>query len=203
MISTLVQASDGNYRLNETELIDTAMLLFSDGVENVDSGIGNSVAALLANPSELKRLQEQPQLIQRAVDECLRFESPAQYIPRVALEDIAVGEKLIRKNAGVFLVLASANRDAAQFTDPDRLDITREPNPHLSFGRGRHACIGAPLVGQEIEIGITVILHNLQNLKQMNPVLEWMPRAGHRWLTKLPVTFSPYLVAIFVANFAP
>ena len=203
LISTLVQASDGNYRLNDTELIDTAMLLFSDGVENVDSGIGNSVAALLANPSELKRLQEQPQLIQWAVDECLRFESPAQYIPRVALEDIAVGEKLIRKNAGVFLVLASANRDAAQFTDPDRLDITREPNPHLSFGRGRHSCIGAPLVRQEIEIGITVILHNLQNLKQMNPVLEWMPRAGHRWLASLPVTFSPYLVAIFVTNFAP
>jgi len=204
LISALIEASDGQYRLNETELINTSMLLFSDGVENVDSGIGNSIAALLANPSELTRLQEQPHLIQGAVDECLRFESPAQYIPRVALEDIALGEKLIRKNAGVFLVLASANRDSAQFNDPDTLDITREPNPHLSFGRGRHSCIGAALVRQEIEIGITVILHNLQNLKQKHPVHEWMPRAGHRWLATLPVTFTRYyLIAIVVADFMP
>jgi cytochrome P450 len=204
LISALIEASDGPYRLNETELINTSMLLFSDGVENVDSGIGNSIAALLANPSELTRLQEQPNLIQGVVDECLRFESPAQYIPRVALEDIALGEKLIRKNAGVFLVLASANRDSAQFNDPDTLDITREPNPHLSFGRGRHSCIGAPLVRQEIEIGITVILQNLQNLKQKHPVREWMPRAGHRWLATLPVTFTRYyLIAIVVADFMP
>jgi len=192
LISELIQAVDGQHRLSEAEIIDTCMLLFSDGVENVDSAIGNSVAALLANPSELTRLQEEPQLIHRAVEECLRYDSPGQFIPRVALEDIAFGEKLIRKNAGAFLVLASANRDPTQFRDPDRLDIGREQNPHLAFGKGRHSCIGAPLVRLEIATGINVILRHLRDLKQKEVALKWMPRLGHRWLENLPVTFTPY-----------
>jgi pimeloyl-[acyl-carrier protein] synthase len=192
LISDLIQAADGQHRLSEAEIIDTCMLLFSDGVENVDSGIGNSVVALLAHPSELRRLQEDPKLIHPAVEECLRYDTPGQFIPRVALEDIAFGKKVIGKNAGVFLALASANRDPAQFHDPDRLDITREQNPQLAFGRGRHSCIGAPLVRLEIATGINVILRHLRDLKQKEVGFKWMPRLGHRWLENLPVTFTPY-----------
>jgi len=192
LISELIQARDGEHRLSEIELIDTCMLLFSDGVENVDSGIGNTLASLLSHPSELARLRERPELVQRAVDECLRYESPAQFIPRVASEDISLGEKLIRKNAGAFLILGSANRDPAQFSEPDKLDITREQNHHLAFGRGRHSCIGAPLVRLEIEIGTRVVLRKLRNLKLKNPPLRWAPRMGHRWLENLVVAFTPY-----------
>jgi pimeloyl-[acyl-carrier protein] synthase len=166
------------------------MLLFADGVENVDSMIANAVAALLQNPGQLALLQAQPQLMSQAVDECLRFESPAQFVGRVALEDIELQGVSVAQGSGVLLVIGAANRDPRQFGNADGLDITRSPNPHLSFGKGKHACIGGPLVRQEVEQALAVLLDSLTDLELVQPELQWQQRLGHRWLQALPLTFT-------------
>ena len=190
LISALMLADDDGYRLGEAEIIDTLMLLFADGVENVDSMIANALAALLQNPEQLALLKAQPQLLSQAVDECLRYESPAQFVGRVALEDMELRGVKITKGSGVLLVIGAANRDSRQFANADSLDITRSPNPHLSFGKGKHACIGGPLVRQEVEQALAVLLANLPDLAQPQPELQWQQRLGHRWLQRLPLAFN-------------
>ena len=190
LISELMSAEENGRTLSEIELIDTCMLLFADGVENVDSGIANGVLALLRHPEELRRLREHPEYIQTAVDECLRYESPAQFIARVALEDLTIAGTPIRESQAVLLVLGSANRDPGQFEEPDRLDVARAPNPYLSFGKGRHSCVGAHLVRAELEVALRAILRELPGLALGQPAPRWRPRLGHRWLESLPVTFT-------------
>lgn len=181
LISGLIDVTDQQTSLSETEIIDACILIFSDGIENVSSGIGNSVIALLKHPDEFLRLQMQPELIQKTVDECLRYESPAQFIARIAREDITLSDKIINKDTAVMLVLASANRDEEIFYNPDSLDITRDDNPHLSFGRGRHFCLGAPLVRAEIEIGLNLLIRHLKPEQPGMENFRWTNRIAHRW----------------------
>lgn len=191
LISALLTASAGQQGLSDIELIDNCMLLFADGA-NADAGISNASAALLQHPEQLQLLRENPELMPMAVEECLRYESPAQFLGRIALEDMSLGGVAIRKHASVLLMFGSANRDPAKFDNPDQLDITRRPNAYLSFGRGQHACVGRPLVKLEIEVALTALLQDLPDLKMKENRLHWMPRLGHRWLSELPVTFTPY-----------
>jgi len=192
LISLLIRAGGGPDGLSEKELADTCMLLFADGIENIDSAIGNGLIALLENPEQLAKLEARPELMPLAVDECLRFDPPSQFIARIATEDIVVRDVEIRKGDAIFLVLAAANRDPERFEDPDELDITREANQHVSFGRGRHFCIGAQVVRLHVEVGLRSILKRLPDLKRKQGPIRRVERPGHRWLESLPVTFSPY-----------
>lgn len=190
LISVLLQATDVPDGLSRMELIDTCMLLFADGVENVDSGIGNAILALLQHPDQLDALRAHPELAASAVEECLRFEPPGQFIGRVAREDLSIHGQEIRAGQVVMLVLASANRDPARFEEPDRLDISRRDNPHLTLGRGRHSCIGARLVRWEMEVAIEAVAQRLPGVVRVNEVPDWQARPGHRWLESLPVRFD-------------
>ena len=176
--------------LNDAALADHCMLFFSDGVENVDSGIANAIHALLKFPQQLKLLSDNPDLIKQAVDECLRYESPGQFVGRVSLEDIELHGVTIRKGSAVLLVVGAANRDPRKFDSPDLLNILRTPNPYISFGKGRHACIGASLVKQEMEAAIKCLLQFLPQASYSESDIHWEARLGHRWIAGLPVTLA-------------
>jgi cytochrome P450 len=177
--------------LSDPQVVDNLMLLFADGLENVDRAIGNATYALLRHPEELWRLRERPELLPGAVDECLRFESPAQYIGRIAREDLAVHEVSIPAGSTVLLALGSANRDPSAFERPDTLDITRSPNPHLAFGRGRHSCIGGPLVELQLAQALRCLLERAAQLELAADRVSFVARPGHRWVAEVPVWWRP------------
>ena len=173
--------------LPDPEIVDTCMLLFADGVENVDRAIANGAAQLLPVPGLWQHLATHPGDIPAAVDECLRFESPALFVGRVAREDIPLHGRTIPKNAGVLLILGSANRDPEAFPDPDIFKPGRPGNRHLAFGQGRHSCIGGPLVRLEMITAFETLMREFPALRVTGERLEWTPRLGHRWLARLPV----------------
>ncbi|HIF05832.1 MAG TPA: cytochrome P450 [Gemmatimonadetes bacterium] len=186
-ISELVRLNREKAILEDEQILDNLVLLLADGLGNVDKGICNAVAALLEHPDQWELLEREPELLPCAVDECLRFESPAQFIGRVAKEDLEINGQLIRKNEAVLLLLGSANRDPEQFDDPDRFDVSRDPNPHLSFGRSRHSCIGGTLVRLQMQTALGVLLQLIPRIEVSESGLTWQPRMGHRWLSELRV----------------
>ena len=127
------------------ELIDNVIFLLFAGFETTSSLIANGCAALLANDSELHRLKSDPSLVSSAIEEFLRYDAPIQSRLRLVREPVVIGDTTIRPGRLLLLLLGSANRDETRFADPDRLDITRRPNPHVSFGGGEHLCVGAAL----------------------------------------------------------
>ena len=187
-ISYLLAEEGVGDALDDERLVDNLILLFADGVGNVDKGICNAAALLLGHPEQLARLRADQDLLGPAMDECLRYESPGQFIGRVATEPLEIGGVSIRRNDAVLLLLGSANRDPEQFEHADRFDISRFPNPHLAFGKSRHACVGAPLVRLEMQIAIQRLFDSFDDLELAQPRLNWELRMGHRWLEDLPVT---------------
>ncbi|PHS73640.1 MAG: hypothetical protein COB22_00065 [Cycloclasticus sp.] len=190
LISKLIGTRYNETYLTDIQIVDTCMLLFADGVENIDSAIANSIVALIEHPEQLILLQKHPEKSRLAADECLRYDPPAQLIAKIAKEDLLIQDKLIKQGEAIILVLASANRDSQYFAFPDRLDITREKNNHLTFGYGKHACIGGRLATDQIEAGIMCIVNNLNELTVQNNESYRVPRFGHRWFNSLPLSFT-------------
>src|SRR5205807_5323073 len=142
LMSALARAEEAGDRLSEDELLAMVLLLLVAGHETTVNLIGNGALALLEHPDQLEKLRSDPALIRPAVEELLRYTSPVETATeRFPLQDIPIAGVTIPRGEVTFAVLASANRDGRQFPDPDRLDITREPNKHLSFGLGAHYCL--------------------------------------------------------------
>lgn len=135
--------------MNDTEMVATAVLLFAAGFETTVNLLGNGLHALLTHPAQLTALRQQPELVHRAVEEFLRFDSPVQLTSRVALRPCGIAGAELAPGQRVVLLLGAANRDPARFTDPDRLDIARDEGPAMSFGSGIHFCLGAHLARLE------------------------------------------------------
>jgi len=165
LLHTMELAEHDGDRLSEEELFANANLFLVAGHETTTNLIGNGMLALLTHPDELRRLQSDPSLIPGAVEELLRHDTPVQFTHRLALEDVSLGGKTIRRGQLVFLFLAAANRDPAHFPDPDRLDVTRAVHKHVAFGLGHHFCLGAPLARLEAQIAFATILRRLPNLR--------------------------------------
>jgi cytochrome P450 len=191
LLSALISASDEGDRLSEDELFGTCILLLAAGNETTTNLIGNGLLALLRKPDQLETLRRYPSLIESAVEELLRYDSPVQMSDRVATEDIQVGRTHVLKGESVAVVFGAANRDPDQFADPDRLDVTRNPNRHFSFGYGIHFCLGAPLARVEGQIAINAILRRLPNLRLLTDTPRWRPTITLRGLKALPVSFAP------------
>ena len=189
LLSGLIAAEEEGDKLDEDELLATAILLFAAGHETTMNLIGNGMLALFRNPDQMAKLQAEPALIKTAVEEFLRYDGSVQITARVALEDIEIGGKTIRKNQQALLLLGAANHDPAHFSDPDRLDITRQENPHLTFGHGIHHCLGAPLARVEAQIAINSMLHRMPDIQLSTAELEWRDMLTLRGLQALPVTF--------------
>jgi pimeloyl-[acyl-carrier protein] synthase len=138
--------------LSRDEELGNALLLLVAGHQTTINLIGNGTLALIRHPVHWEQLARDAALIGRATEEILRYDAPVKRAPRIAVEDMEIREKTIRKAERVLLVLSAANRDPRQFSAPDTFDITRHPNPHVAFGGGIHHCLGANLArleGQE------------------------------------------------------
>lgn len=172
LVSALVAARDEADALTEEEMIAFAILLLLAGNETTTNLIGNGTLALMRNPDELKTLRANPALLPRAIEEMLRYDPPAQSTVRMTKADAIVNGVEIKTGTPVFVVVAAANRDPAQFPDPDRFDIRRDPNDHLSFGDGIHFCLGAALARLEGLIAFGTMLECFPRLHLANPAAE-------------------------------
>ena len=165
MISALIAARDDNDRLSHDELLGTLVLLLVAGNETTRNLIGNGMFALLKNPDQLQLLRGSPELIDDAVHELLRYDPPVQLDGRLVMEDVEIGGKRLRANERVISFIGAANRDPDAFADPDVLDISRPKKSHLSFGRGIHYCLGAPLAILEGKSAILALLDRFPNMR--------------------------------------
>jgi len=173
-------------RLTEDELVGTCVLLLNAGHEASVNGSGNGWWALFRNLGELERLRADHALLPTAVEELLRYDTPLQLFERWVLEDSEVCGVQVPRGAELGLLFGSSNRDPDVFVDPDRLDLGREPNPHISFGAGIHFCLGAPLARLEMQIAFETILRRMPRLELLREP-EWKPTYIIRGLKSLPV----------------
>ncbi|HZO74536.1 MAG TPA: cytochrome P450 [Ktedonobacteraceae bacterium] len=190
LVSSWIRAE--GEQLSTRELVTMVFLLIVAGHDTTGSLIGTSMLALLTHPEQLALLRQQPALIKTAIEEFLRYRSPFMHATlRWASEDVLLGDKLIRRGDQVIISLASANRDDQAFAEPNTLDITRQENPHLAFGKGIHFCLGAQLARLEGQIAISTLIHCLPHLRlQTDPQsLVWRPGSLALGLDHLPVLF--------------
>jgi cytochrome P450 len=188
LISALAQVVDQGDRLTEDELIGTCVLLLNAGHEATVNVTGNGWWALFRNPDQLAALRSDHSLIPRAVEELMRYDTPLQMFERWALEEFELHGVRISRGAEVGLLFGSANHDPAVFDRPDELDITRQENPHVSFGAGIHFCLGAPLARVELEASFGTLLRRQPNMELMEEP-EWKPAYIIRGLKELTVRF--------------
>lgn len=187
LISAMLEIEAQGDVLTEDELLSTCGLLFAAGHETTTNLIGNGLLALLRHPDQLQRLRDEPALIPAAVEELLRYDSPVQFVYRVALANVAVGTATITADSLVTLLLGSANRDETVFSDPDRLDVARRPRNYLSFGTGPHTCLGAFLARLETEEALRVLLDRFPRLALADAAPVWCPNPIFRGLERLPL----------------
>ena len=165
MLSALLAAEEEGDRLSHDELLGTLMLLLVAGNETTRSLIGNGMLALLKNPEQLQRLWENPELLETAIDEMLRYDSPVQFIIRVVLEDTEFNGKRFRAGQKVIILVGAANRDPTVFADPGALDIGRQEKSHISFGRGIHYCLGSPLALLEAQVAFANLIERFSSIE--------------------------------------
>ncbi len=154
MMSWLMEVQRADASMSPDEVLYSCMLILNAGHETTQILIGNTMASLLGAPVQLQRLRDEPGLVKSAIEECLRYNGPMKGTMRAAAQDMTIGSVDVKRGDRVMLLMASANRDPAKFADPDALDISRNPNPHLAFGHGIHFCLGAPLARLELEVGL-------------------------------------------------
>ena len=190
LIQSLLTAEIDGDRLTEEEVIANTIVTMVGGQETTTNLIGNGLLTLLRNPEEKARLMADYSLIPSAIEELLRYESPSQQTGRIAREDVMIGGQEIRKGQAIIAVMASGNRDAERFPEPDKLDLARTDNRHLAFGWASHFCFGAPLARLEGQIMLETMLRRLPQLELVSSDLTWRDNLGLRGLNALPVTFS-------------
>lgn len=187
VISELIRAEEEGDRLTEDELLAQLVLLFFAGFETTANLIGNGMLALCRHPEELARLRRDASLLPTAVEEMLRYESPANNNARVAHTDITVGGQTIPAGSLALCMLGAANRDPEVFADPDRFDAARDPNPHVAFGGGIHHCIGASLARLEAQVAFERLLARFESIELDEEGVKWRDLVNIRGLSALPV----------------
>ena len=196
LISALVAAEEQGDVFSEDELFSMFVLLQIGGHETTTNLIGNGLLALLQNPEQMQKLKDNTSLIESAVEEFLRYESPIQTTIRIALEDLEIDGKRISKGQTTFTYIGAANRDPAQFAEPDHLDISRNENRHLAFAFGPHFCLEAALARLEGQIAISTVLRRMDQLRLEPPLSQgrledfpWRNNPVFHGLESLPVVF--------------
>jgi pimeloyl-[acyl-carrier protein] synthase len=192
LLHALMTAETESGRLTDEEIVANAIVTMIGGQETTTSLIANGLLTLLRTPSAIADLRAHPEIMQSAVEELLRYESPSQHTARLAPADTVLGGKSIRKGEAVMAVMAAANRDPARFVDPNRLDLRRQDNRHVAFGWAAHFCFGAPLARLEAQIAFTTLLERFQDIHLDGTALKWRSNTGLRCLLALPITIATY-----------
>lgn len=187
LVSRLVEAEDAGDKLTAKETRVMLRLLLTAGNETTTNLIGNGVRALLQHPDQLALLRDRPELVPSAVEELLRYDPPVQLDMRVALRDMELGGLAVSEGTMITLLIGSANHDPERFTEPDRLDITRSGQANISFGRGIHHCLGAPLARLEGRIALEVLLERFPRLAFGTRPPKYRPSIVLRGLEHLDV----------------
>jgi cytochrome P450 len=190
LMSALVAVEEAGDKLSEAELFGICYFLLQAGHETTTGLLGNGLLALLQHPDQLQSLQHDPALIKTAIEELLRYDSPIQRISRVVKQDFELGGKQLRQGQRIWAMQGAANRDPAQFPDPDRLDLSRQENRHVAFGYGIHFCVGGPLARLEGQIAFTTLLRRLPGLRLASDDLAWQEGVSLHTLKSLPVAFD-------------
>jgi unspecific monooxygenase len=186
LISTLAQIVDAGETLTESELVGTCVLLLNAGHEATVNSTVIGWWTLFRHPECLHELRADRSLLPTAVDELLRFDTPLQMFERWVLEPFELHGQTIPKGAELGLIFGSANRDETVFADPDTLDLSRDPNPHLTFGAGIHFCLGAPLGRLELQTSFATLLDRFPRLELVEEP-AWKPGYIVRGLAGLRV----------------
>jgi cytochrome P450 len=186
LMTALLHVKDDLGPLSDQDLISSCIILLQAGHETTADLIGMGTLALLQHPDQLELLRREPGRIRDAVEECLRFDTPVQIMQRVATRDVVLGDVRVPAGEVFVLLTGAANRDPAV---SDRLDVARSPNPHLSFGLGRHRCLGATLARNEIEIAFSALIRRLPALQLAPESPEYRRSLFLRGLASLPVSW--------------
>jgi pimeloyl-[acyl-carrier protein] synthase len=182
---SVLAAAEARGGLGHQELLASAVLLFLAGHETTGNLVGNAIALLLEHEDARRRLDRDPRCIATAVEEFLRFDGPLRATRRIAAAPCTLRGRRIRRGDRVLAVLAAANRDPGVFPDPDRLRIDRAPNPHLSFGHGRHFCLGATLARIEAQVVIGTFVRRFPDFRSDEEGPQWRSSTNLRGLASL------------------
>lgn len=188
LITRLISAEEDGETLSMNEMIAMLRLLLAAGNETTTNLIGNGLLALLRHPDQLRRLQDDPSLVEAAIEELLRFDGPVQTDGRTVLEDMEIEGKQIKRGQRAVLLIGSANRDARVFENPGGLDITRDDAPHVAFGRGIHHCLGAPLARMEGRIAFAALIEHFREIRLLKAKPRFKNNVVLRGLETLPVS---------------
>jgi cytochrome P450 len=191
MITALIAAEEEDRRLTEDEIVASCILMLFAGHETTANLIGNGVLAFLRHPAELAKLRARPELAASAVEECLRYDGPSGALARLVALEHEMGGRQLKPGERVYAWMNAANRDPRRFPDPDRFDIERPDNRHLTFGHGAHFCLGAPLARLEAQIAFPRIFARLEGLELAADSFEWKDSIVLRGMKRLPVRFRP------------
>lgn len=186
LTAMVVAEADGS-KLTDRQIAANTVLFMFSGFETTEALIGNGMYALLLNPDQLDLLRSNPDLIDSAVEELLRYDSPVSFIPYLVSERLELRGNILNPNDTVYLLVNSANRDPDAFENPDTLDIERRNNKHLSFGLGSHFCIGANLARLEAQIAINSLLKRAKNVRLASSNIKYRSNLRPRKLSALPV----------------
>jgi cytochrome P450 len=186
----LRDAGEDGDRLDADELVTLALLLFAAGFETTTNLVGNGMVGLLRHPDQLELLRRDPSLTSNLPDELLRYDGTVQVVSRFTNEDVEIGDESISAGQPVFAMLGAANRDPARYTDPDRLDVTRDDIRPLTFGGGVHFCLGAALAKAEIEIVFASLLRRFNAIELAESGPRYRDRLVLRGLEGLELGLS-------------
>jgi cytochrome P450 len=187
---SMMGAGEREGTMSRDEVIGNLILLLIAGHQTTINLIGNGTLALMRHPDQWERLRRDPSLIVKATEELLRYDGPVKRAPRIAAEDFELGGKTIRRSERVLIVLSSANRDPRQYSEPDTLDITRYPNPHVAFGGGIHHCLGANLARLEGQEALKALVQRFPPFRLGTEKLAYQPLLNLRALAGLPVAWN-------------
>ena len=187
LVSRLIEAEEEGDKLTEDEMIVTLRLLLVAGNETTTNLIGNGLKALLEHPEQLELLRQRPELIDNAIEELLRYDSPVQLDGRVTLDEFDLDRHTLKPGRPVSLLVGGANRDPEEFSDPETLDITREDAGNISFGRGIHHCLGAPLARLEGKIAFEALIERFDDIQFGSRTPVYKPNIVLRGLRHLDI----------------
>jgi hypothetical protein len=189
LVNALLEVTDGNDRLSDEEVIEVLCGLLFAGHETTVNLIGNGMLSLLRHPDQLARVRD-ADADRTCVEELLRYESPAQIIARTVAEDLEWDGRSLRRGDAVVLLMGAANRDPEMFTDPEALDVERNPNPHVAFGHGPHFCLGAQLSRLEGRVALPALVRRFPRMQLAREEPDWRPTAVLRGLSSLRVRLA-------------